>query len=128
VSGRGPLGGTRVVERAAGLSASYAGFLLAALGAEVVRVDGADTPALAAGDHVLRRAKLSVLLDEAATPWRALCASADVLLADEAAPEVSLASRRIDCRVSAWGPAGHPLGLPDDEALVAAITGSQAMQ
>jgi crotonobetainyl-CoA:carnitine CoA-transferase CaiB-like acyl-CoA transferase len=129
---RGPLGGIRVIERAAGLSGSYAGFLLAGLGAEVVRIEPAATPTGSAGDQVLRRGKRSVVLDDAAaraaSRWRTFCAGADVLLADEATPEVDPAAGRIDCRVSAWGPKGHPLGLPGDEALVAAISGSQTMQ
>ena len=91
MSERGPLGEIRVVECAAGLPASYAGFLLASLGAEVVRIEPAATSLGASGDHVLRRAKRSVVFEDAdarASACRhALCASADVLLADETAPE-----------------------------------------
>jgi crotonobetainyl-CoA:carnitine CoA-transferase CaiB-like acyl-CoA transferase len=132
VSARGPLGEIRVVECAAGLPASYAGFLLAGLGAEVVRIEPATTSPEGSGDHVLRRGKRSAVLEDgdarATACRRALCASADVLLADETAPEAEQAVGRIDCRVSPWGAEGHPQGLPADEALVAALTGAQAMQ
>ena len=90
MSEQGPLGGIRVVERAAALPAS--------------------------------------LCARAVSCRRALCARADVLLADETAPEADPATDRIDCRLSAWGAKGHPQGLPGDEALVAAVTGAQAMQ
>ncbi len=132
MSVRGPLGEIRVIECAAGLPASYAGFLLAGLGAEVVRIEPAATSRGAPGDHVLRRGKRSAVLEDgdarATECRRALCASADVLLADETAPEAEQAAGRIDCRVSPWGAGGHPQGLPADEALVAALTGAQAMQ
>ncbi len=132
MSERGPLGGIRVVECAAGLAASYAGFLLAGLGAEVVRIEPVATLPDAMGAHVLRRTKRSVVLEDgdsrAAARRGALCAGADVLLADELAPEAEQAAGRVDCRVSAWGAQGHPRGLPADEALVAALTGAQAMQ
>jgi crotonobetainyl-CoA:carnitine CoA-transferase CaiB-like acyl-CoA transferase len=94
----------------------------------VVRIEPAATSVGAPGDHVLHRSKRSVVLDDAASTWRTLCAGADVRLADETAPEADPAAGGIDCRVSAWGAKGHPQGLPADEALVAAITGSQAMQ
>jgi crotonobetainyl-CoA:carnitine CoA-transferase CaiB-like acyl-CoA transferase len=132
VSARGPLGEIRVVECAAELPASYAGFLLAGLGAEVVRIEPAATSPGASDDRVLRRGKRSAVLEDrdarAAACRHALCASADVLLADETAPEAEPAAGRIECRVSPWGAEGHPQGLPADEALVAALTGAQAMQ
>ncbi|MBI2962414.1 MAG: CoA transferase [Deltaproteobacteria bacterium] len=132
MSARGPLGEIRVVECAAGLPASYAGFLLAGFGAEVVRIEPAETSPGVPGDHVLRRGKRSAVLEDgdtrAAACRHALCANADILLADETAPEVEPAAGRIDCRVSPWGAAGHPQRLPADEALVAALTGTQAMQ
>jgi crotonobetainyl-CoA:carnitine CoA-transferase CaiB-like acyl-CoA transferase len=132
VNTRGPLGEIRVVECAANLAASYAGFLLSGLGAEVVRIEPARTSLVASGDHVLRRGKRSVVLengDARATARRQLlCASADVLLSDETALEAESAEDRIDCRVSPWGAGGHPQGLPADEALVGALSGAQAMQ
>jgi crotonobetainyl-CoA:carnitine CoA-transferase CaiB-like acyl-CoA transferase len=132
VSERGPLGGIRVVECAAGLPASYAGFLLAGLGAEVVRIEPAPAAPGAVGDRVLHRGKRSAVLPDgdarAAACRSALYTSADVLLADESTPEAEPAEGRIDCRLSAWGAGGHPRGLPADEALVGALTGAQAMQ
>src|SRR5262245_49563977 len=92
-------------------------------------------PAIAAdapGDRVLCRGKRSVVLEEgdarALACRRALAADADVLLADESAPDAEPAAGRIDCRLTPWGPNGHPDGLPADEALVGALTGAQAMQ
>jgi crotonobetainyl-CoA:carnitine CoA-transferase CaiB-like acyl-CoA transferase len=132
VSERGPLGGIRIVELAGGLPASFAGFLLAGLGAEVVRIEPPAAWPDSPGDHVLRRSKRSVVLDSgdtrAAVCRRALCEGADALLGDESAPQIEPSADRIDCRVSAWGSEGHPQGLPPDEALVAALTGAQAMQ
>jgi crotonobetainyl-CoA:carnitine CoA-transferase CaiB-like acyl-CoA transferase len=132
VSTGGPLGEIRVLECASGLAVSYAGFLLAGLGAEVVRIEPAAGSPGAAGDHVLRRDKRSVVLrdgDSRAEACRlALYASADALISDGTAPEAKVVEGRVDCRVSPWGAGGHPQGLPADEALVAAVTGAQAMQ
>src|SRR5262249_7331334 len=98
----------------------------------VVRIEPATASPVGPGDHVLRRSKRSAVLKDGDTRatacWDALCAGADVLLADETAPEAEPGARRIDCRVSPWGAGGHPQGLPADEALVAALTGAQAMQ
>jgi crotonobetainyl-CoA:carnitine CoA-transferase CaiB-like acyl-CoA transferase len=124
-----PLTGLRVVESAAGLAATYAGFLLAGLGAEVVSVARPGTERRAPGDRVLARGKRSVVLDTEraadAACWRALAAGTDVLLSDEGGLAASPDAERIECRVSAWGGAS---ALPPDEALVAAATGIQALQ
>src|SRR5262245_49661237 len=123
-----PLQGTRVVEQADGLPATYAGFLLAELGAEVVRIDAADarfTP----GERVLHRGKRSVVLDASAGDVackQALLAGADVLLHDGAAERAGTGA--IECVLTPWGDAAHPDGLPADEALVHAATGVQATQ
>src|SRR5436305_15222227 len=64
MAGDAPLADLRVVERASGLAASYAGFLLAALGAEVVKVEppgAACTP----GASVVERGKRPATLDPA---------------------------------------------------------------
>src|SRR5256885_194390 len=55
-----PLADVRVVEEAAGLAASYAGFLLRELGADVVRLEPVAT-VREPGDHVLHRGKLAAL-------------------------------------------------------------------
>ena len=119
-----PLAGVHVVEDATSLAATYAGFLLAELGAEVVRVEARDQPRLP-GDLVLQRGKRS--LDRAADATRrALLAGADVLLRDGgvAPPGDGV----IDCSVTTWGTRPHPRALPDSEPLVHAATGVQALQ
>src|SRR5436309_2177643 len=128
MAGDAPLADLRVVERASGLAASYAGFLLAALGAEVVKVEppgAACTP----GASVVERGKRPATLDPARAAdvacWGALVAGADAVLGDESAPEVPATPGRGRCRVSAWGGASD---LPSDEALVAAASGVHAMQ
>ena len=124
-----PLAGLRVVERASGLAASYAGFLLAGLGAEVMKVERPGAARVLPGAAVIERAKRSATLDLAraddAACWEALIACVDVVLDDDGAPEVPAAEGPVRCRVSAWGGASH---LPSDEALVAAASGVHAMQ
>src|SRR4051812_24738931 len=123
-AGSSPLADVRVVEEADGLAASYAGYLLSELGAEVIRVEPAATRR-APGDHVVHRGKRSVLAGDACLAT--LRGSADVLLGDgDVARAPSDGS--IVCRVTGWGPAGHPCGLPADEALVGAQSGIQALQ
>src|SRR5437016_1178878 len=128
MAGDAPLADLRVVERASGLAASYAGFLLAALGAEVVKVEppgAACTP----GASVVERGKRPATLDPARAAdvacWGALVAGADAVLGDESAPEVPATPGLVCCRVSAWGGASD---LPPDEALVTAASGVHAMQ
>ena len=60
-----PLADLRVVERASGLAASYAGFLLAALGAEVVKVEPPGAARTPPGAAVMERGKRSATLDVA---------------------------------------------------------------
>src|SRR5437773_8899491 len=124
-----PLADLRVVERASGLAASYAGFLLAALGAEVVKLEPPGAARTMPGAAVVERGKRSATLDLAraadAARWEALVAGADVVLGDESAPETPPAEGLVRCRVSAWGGASD---LPSDEALVAAASGVHAMQ
>ena len=99
-SDQGPLGGLRVVEHASGLAASYAGFLLAGLGADVVKVEAAATTRPRPGDHVLHRNKRSIDVDAAA--WRTLVAGADAVVTDEGAPDVPADAGLVRCRVTAW--------------------------
>ena len=124
-----PLAGLRVVERASGLAASYAGFLLAGLGAEVMKVERPGAARVLPGAAVIERAKRSATLDLAraddAACWEPLIACADVVLDDDGTPEVPAAEGPVRCRVSAWGGASD---LPSDEALVAAASGVHAMQ
>jgi len=103
-----PLAQVRVAERATGLAAAYAGFLLHELGAEVVR-SGARPR-----HPVLDRGKAD------GAP-----AAADVSLADEDAPGPSAT---VSCRVRAWGARGPRAALPPDHALLAAATGLAATQ
>jgi len=120
----GPLAGLRVLEHADGLPASYAGFLLGGLGAEVVKIEaphGTRSPA----DHVLQRGKRSVALDRDDALWRTMLAGADAALThDDTYAEADL----VRCAITGWGPAGHPYGLPPDEALMAATAGVPALQ
>jgi len=124
-----PLADLRVVERGSGLAASYAGFLLAALGAEVVKVEPPGAARTVPGAAVMERGKRSATLDLAraadAACWEALVAGADAVLSDESMPRVPAVEGLVCCRVSAWGGASD---LPSDEALVAAATGVHAMQ
>src|SRR5216110_2541014 len=124
-----PLADLRVVEGASGLAASYAGFLLAALGAEVVKLEPPGAARTMPGAAVVERGKRSATLDLAraadAACWEALVAGADAVLGDESAPEVPATPGLVRCRVSAWGGASD---LPPDEALVAAASGVHAMQ
>src|SRR5207249_7384285 len=55
MAGDAPLADLRVVERASGLAASYAGFLPAALGAEVVKVEPPGAARTAPGASVVER-------------------------------------------------------------------------
>src|SRR3989442_3510860 len=124
-----PLADLRVVERASGLAASYAGFLLAALGAEVVKVEPPGAARALRGAAVIERGKRSATLDLAraadAACWEALVSGADAVLSDESAPGAPAAEGLVRCQVSAWDGASD---LPSDEALVAAATGVHAMQ
>src|SRR5207249_6690509 len=123
-----PLADLRVVERASGLAASYAGFLLAALGAEVVKLEPPGAARTMPGAAVLARGKRSATLDLAraadAARRAALVAGADVVLGDESAPETPPAEGLVRCRVSAWGGAS---ALPADVAYVTAAGGGQAV-
>src|SRR5438034_664733 len=129
MAGDAPLADLRVVERASGLAASYAGFLLAALGAEVVKVEPPGAARTVPGASVVERGKRPAILDPARAAdvacWGALVAGADAVLGDESAPEVPATPGLVRCRVSAWGGASD---LPPDEALVAAASGVHAMQ
>ena len=118
-----PLAGIRMVEWAEGLACSFAGFLLAALGADVVTIEAAGARRTSAAS-VLQRGKRSV----DAACWDACVRGADVTLTDEAGPAVEAGDGLIACRVIAWGDAGAPRGLPPEEPLIAAMTGVQVMQ
>lgn len=118
--GAPPLAGVRVVERARGLAAGYAGFLLSELGADVIRLEAVGAERAHPGEHVLHRGKRSADLSFAVA-----ARGADVVLADEELPAHPGA---IGCRVRAWGGAGPRAELPDDAALLAAATGLAATQ
>ena len=79
-----PLAGLRVLERASSLAATYAGFLLSEVGAEVVKVETAGLARPTPGDHVLARGKRSVALG--ASGWRELLGRVDAVLLDDSAP------------------------------------------
>ena len=127
-----PLDGLRVVEEASGLAATYAGFLLAGLGADVVKLEPAAARRASPGEHVLARGKRSAALDpgraDDVAARSALVAAADLLLTDESVAAVAAPGGVVHCDVTTWGREGHPRGLPRDEALVAASTGVQALQ
>jgi crotonobetainyl-CoA:carnitine CoA-transferase CaiB-like acyl-CoA transferase len=127
----GPLAGLRIVERVDGLAGGFAGFLLAGLGAEVVRVE-APGAAHAPGERILHRGKRSVALDLATRDdgpcWVALVGGADAVVTGERGPGVDAAEGLVRCGVTTWGADGHPEGLSPDEALVAATTGVHALQ
>jgi crotonobetainyl-CoA:carnitine CoA-transferase CaiB-like acyl-CoA transferase len=130
--GAPPLDGLRVVEEASGLAATYAGFLLAGLGADVVKLEAGAARRPTPGAHVLARGKRSATLDagraDDAATRSALVAAADLLLTDESVAAVGAPAGVVHCDVTTWGRDGHPRGLPRDEALVAASTGVQALQ
>src|SRR2546428_11232988 len=111
----------RVVERGSGLAASYAGFLLAAHGAEVVEVEPPGAARTVPGAAVMERGKRSATLDLAraadAACWEALVAGADAVLSDESRPRGPAVEGLGGCRGRAWGGAGE---LPSDEARGAA--------
>src|SRR5262249_890568 len=117
------LAGVHVVEWPGGLAGSFAGFLLATLGADVVTLE-APTAQPTPASRVLHRGKRSV--DTAC--WDACVRGADVTLTDEAGPAVEATDGLVACRVTTWGDLGAPGGLPADEPLVAGVMGVQAMQ
>src|SRR5881628_652210 len=119
-----PLAGLRVLEGAGSLAATYAGFLLSEIGAEVVKVETAGVARPTPGDHVLARGTRSVALD--ASGWRALLGRVDAVLTDDSAPPPDPDPDLVRCRVSAWGRTRSR--LPPEEALLAAATGVQALQ
>src|SRR2546428_10903916 len=85
-----PLADLRVVERASGVAASYAGFLLAALGAEVVKVEPPGAARTLPDAAVIERGKRSATLDVARAADAACCvelvAGAHAVLRDESMP------------------------------------------
>lgn len=105
----GPLAGLRVAEHTEQLAGTFAGHLLAGLGAGV----GRSTPS---GYPILDRRK------RVPPP-----PAADVVLADERG-EPAVAGDPIRCAVRAWGRAGPRTSLPPDEALLQAVTGVHTMQ
>lgn len=102
-----PLDGLAVAARTTGLAGTFAGHLLAGLGAAVHRAAPSPFPILERRMH-------------AGPP-----ASAGIALADEASP---VPDAPIAVRVRAWGRTGPRATLPPDEALVQAATGVQALQ
>src|SRR5437899_12845389 len=96
-----PLAGLRVLERASSLAATYAGFLLSEVGAEVVKVETAGLARPTPGDHVLARGKRSVALG--ASGWRELLGRVDAVLLDDSAPPPEPDPGLVHCRVSTWG-------------------------
>src|SRR5689334_18588226 len=101
------LDGLVVREATRGLAGTYAGHLLAGLGAAVHRETASAFPILD------RRKRVGT------------SASAGAVVADESAPADGAA---IACSVRAWGRSGPRTTLPPDEALVQAATGVQALQ
>ena len=119
-----PLAGLRVLEGAGSLAATYAGFLLSEIGAEVVKVETAGVARQTPGEHVLARGKRSIALD--ASGWRALLGHVDAVLTDDSVPPPDPDPDLVRCRVSAWGRTDSR--LPPEESLLAAATGVQALQ
>ena len=117
-----PLAGIRMVEWAEGLAGSFAGFLLAALGADVVTIEAAGARRTSAAS-VLQRGKRSV----DAVCWDACVRGADVTLTDEAGPAVEAGDGLIACRVIAWGDAGAPRGLLSAGALCASCNARSSL-
>src|SRR5262249_17253615 len=93
-----PLAGVRVLEWTEGLAGSFAGFLLAALGAEVVTIESPAAPPTPAS-RVLDRGKRSV----DAACWEACVVGTDVTVTDEAGPRVEATDGLVACRVTTWG-------------------------
>jgi crotonobetainyl-CoA:carnitine CoA-transferase CaiB-like acyl-CoA transferase len=104
-----PLDGLTVRERTGGLAATYAGHLLAGLGAGVHRDGASPFP----------------ILDRRKRPDAAVGRTPGATVADEASePD----DAPIACTVRAWGRTGPRLALPPDEALVQAATGVHTLQ
>lgn len=131
---RSPIADIRVIDCAHGLAGSVAGLMLAEAGADVVKVEppqgylSRGTPAFAAWN----RSKRSVTIDSEyeAGVLANLLADADVLIHDEAFPEVDLAahSHLVSCRIRSM-PEGLPgANLPADDFLVMAASGALAEQ
>jgi len=114
-----PLSGVRVVEHASDLPARYAGFLLAELGAHVVRCP----PGQDARHPVLDRRKHA-----AAPDVRAAMRDADVVVSDRPLDSGTAPADVIRCDVTGWGPAGPRRDDPFDEALLTALAGIQTFQ
>lgn len=117
-----PLGGLRVAERACGLAASYATFLLAGLGATVEKCPAPGTPPLP-GSVVLDRTK--VVVDPQA--WAACVAGADAVVTDGPLDGLH-PPRLLRCHLTGPGDRGPLRHLPDDDALLGAATGVQGTQ
>jgi len=113
-----PLAGVRVVERACDLPARYAGFLLAELGADVVRLDAGEPR-----HPVLDRRKRTKCFDG----FDAAIQAADAVVADRPLAEPARGSL-VWCDVSGWGANGPRRDDPYDEALVTALAGIQTFQ
>jgi crotonobetainyl-CoA:carnitine CoA-transferase CaiB-like acyl-CoA transferase len=123
-----PLAGIRVVEWPSGLGVSFGGFLLGALGADVVAVEPPGRRP-APRERVVMRGKRSAILDSSRAEdracWDALVAGADAIVTADGAPAVAESPGLVRCRVGGWGGASD---VPPDEPLLAASTGVQAMQ
>src|SRR5207237_9256828 len=96
-----PLAGLRVLERAGSLAATYAGFLLSEIGAEVVKVETAGVARQTPGEHVLARGKRSIALD--ASGWRALLGHVDAVLTDDPVPPPAPDPDLVSWRLAALG-------------------------
>ncbi len=110
-----PMDGVRVVELAQGVSGPYCGWLLAALGAHVTKVEptGGDytrgwAPATDTGDSALFRAlnrgKRSVCPDPGTLA--ALVADADVVITDGSLGDVEAGERTVVCSITPTGAPG----------------------
>jgi CoA:oxalate CoA-transferase len=107
-----PLSGVRVVELAQGISGPYCGWLMAALGADVTKVEagGGDyvrgwTPTDKAGDsglfRALNRGKRSVV--HSAAVVAELVGDADVVLTDGSLGDVRADERTVVCEITPTG-------------------------
>jgi crotonobetainyl-CoA:carnitine CoA-transferase CaiB-like acyl-CoA transferase len=125
-----PLDGVRVIDCANGLAGSIAALMLAEAGADVIKVEppAGDPKRGTAAFSVWNRSKRSVALDIAGTNRAAfdrLLADTDVLVHDDATPDLDLAAHRhlISCQVRGLPPGLTEGSLPADDILVLAAMG-----
>jgi formyl-CoA transferase len=146
---QGPLAGLRVVEVGRYIAAPFAGRQLAAMGADVLKVEEPGTgdpmrhweggsrpysPQFAAYNHGKRSVELDLRTEAGSAALRRLAATADVLIENfrpgvmdrlgvGAAALTAANPRLIYCSVTGFGPSGPLAGQPSYDTVISAISG-----